>query len=79
MEAALIIAGIDAAVKLITLYANSTGAATAVSGIIAARIADGGRDWTEAEKKQIEDEVAKQKQYAKDELAKPDLTPGAKP
>ena len=34
MNEVLLAEGIDAAVKLITLYANSTGAQTAVSSII---------------------------------------------
>jgi hypothetical protein len=72
MDPTLVIAGIDAAVKLITLFANGSGAAAKVSEITAARIADGGRDWTDAERQAITDEVAKQKQYAIDQLAKPD-------
>lgn len=72
METELIIEGIDAAVKLITLYANSTGAQAAVSKIISDRIADGGRDWTDAERKSITDAVAAAKAYAIEQSNLPD-------
>ena len=64
MNEVILAEGIDAAVKLITLYANSTGAQSTVSSIIAARIKDGGRGWTDAEWKAITDAVAKAKAYA---------------
>lgn len=69
---ALLSEGIDAAVKLITLYANSTGAQSTVSSIIAARIADGGRDWTDAERQAITDAIDKAHAYAKQQAAIPD-------
>lgn len=72
MDEILIAQGIDAAVKLITLWVNSTGAQTAVSAIIAARVADGGRDWTDAERQSVKDAVAAAKAYAVAQAAIPD-------
>ena len=75
MNEVLLAEGIDAAVKLITLYAASTGAQSAVSSIIAARIKDGGRDWTDAERKAITDAVAQAKAYAIAQSNLPDAAP----
>ena len=75
MNEILLAEGIDAAVKLITLYANSTGAQTAVSSIIAARVKDGGRDWTGAERQAIKDAVAQAKAYAIAQSNLPDAAP----
>lgn len=75
MNEVLLAEGIDAAVKLITLYAASTGAQTAVSSIIAARVKDGGRGWTDVERKEITDAVAKAKAYAIAQSNLPDDAP----
>lgn len=72
MDEVLIAKGIDAAVQLVTLWINSTGAQSAVSAIIAARVADGGRDWTDAERQSIKDAVAQSKAYAIAQAAIPD-------
>lgn len=71
MGAAEILSLIDAAVKLGTVINNSIGANDRVQQIIAARIADGGRDWTDAEKQEITDAVQASKAYAAEQLAKP--------
>ena len=76
MNEILIAEGIDAAVKLITLWSNSTGAQTRVSAIIAARVADGGRDWTDAERAEIAQHVASAKAYAIAQAAIPDTDQG---
>lgn len=67
-----VIALIDAAVKIGTVINNAAGANTRVQEIIAARIADGGRDWTDAERQEITDAVQAAKVYALDQLGKPD-------
>ena len=67
-----IVEGIDAAVKLITLLVNSTGAQDKVGAVIAARIADGGRGWTDAERQEVIDTVQLAKAYAIAEANKPD-------
>jgi hypothetical protein len=72
MNELLITEGIDAAVKLITVLVNATDAQAAVSAIIAARVADGGRDWTDAERAQITEAVASSKAYAEKQAALPD-------
>lgn len=71
MELAQLLTLIDAAVKLGTVINNGIGANTRVQEIIAARIADGGRDWTDAEKAEITDAVQAAKAYALEQLAKP--------
>lgn len=72
MDALATYAALDQAVKLITLLVNSTGAQEPVSKIIAARIAEGGRDWTDAERQSIQNAVLLSKAYAVAQAAKPD-------
>lgn len=72
MDEVLIAEGIDAAVKLITLAVNSGGAQALSGKIIAARVADGGRDWTDAERQEVADFVAKAKAYAIEQAGIPD-------
>lgn len=67
-----IIEGIDAGVKLVTLLINSAGAQDEVSAIVAKRVAEGGRAWTDAERKQLLDAVTLKKAYAVAEANKPD-------
>lgn len=72
MEPTEIIAGIDYGVKLLTLLINSSGAQDEVGAIVAKRVAEGGRDWTEAERRQVLDSVQMKKAYAVAEANKPD-------
>jgi len=63
---------IDRAVALITGLLNMLGAGQVVSDIIAKRIAEGGRDWTDEERKAVGDDLAANKAYAAKQLG---LTP----
>lgn len=76
MDAIAIIALIDKAVALITGALNLFGAGQIVSDIIAKRIADGGRDWTDAERQQVLDDLAANKAYAAQQLGLPGTTTG---
>ena len=66
-----------AAIKAIDLLAtgmmaalNAMNASRAVSDTIAARIADGGREWTAAERELVLAEMESAKAYAAGEIAK---------
>lgn len=65
METLLII---DKLVGLLTGFLNFIGAGKIVSDIIAKRIADGGRDWTDAERDAVKADLAANKKFAADQL-----------
>lgn len=65
MNALLII---DKLVGLLTGVLNFIGAGQIVSDIVAKRIAEGGRDWTDDERKAVADDLAANKKYAADQL-----------
>jgi hypothetical protein len=60
---------IDRAVSLLSAALNFVGASQTVSAIIAARIADGGRDWTDDERAAVQAELDASKAYAADQIA----------
>lgn len=69
---------IDRAIALITGLLNMFGAGQVVSDIIAKRISEGGRDWTDAERQAVRDDLAKNKAYAQAQLGLP-IDPAAPP
>lgn len=68
MDALLII---DKAVMLLTTLLNAFGVSQKVSDTIAARVAEGGREWTDAERQAVKDDLAANKKYAADQLGLP--------
>lgn len=65
MDALLLI---DRAVALLTGLLNAFGAGQVVSDTIAKRVADGGREWTDDERKAVADDLAANKAYAAKQL-----------
>lgn len=65
MNALLII---DRLVAVLTGVLNFIGAGQIVSDIVAKRIAEGGRDWTDDERKAVADDLAANKAYAAKQL-----------
>jgi hypothetical protein len=68
MDAVATIALIDKLVGALTGMLNLFGTTKVVSDIIAKRIAEGGRDWTDAERQAVLDDLAANKKYAADQL-----------
>lgn len=62
------IKAIDASVAALSAVMNLTMATRTVSDIIAARLADGGRPWSEAELQLVESELLKSRQYALEQI-----------
>lgn len=60
---------IDLAVKALVALINATGAAEKIGAVIAARISEG-REWTDAERAEVERELQAQKAYARAEIDK---------
>jgi len=63
---------LDKLVETATLFMNIIGASEKVSAIVAKRIAEGGRSWTDEERQEVLGELQSAKAYARAELAKPD-------
>lgn len=63
------LATLDAAINTLSGVLNLLGASQAVSNVIAARIAEGGRPWTDAERAQVENDLQASKAYAAQQIA----------
>jgi hypothetical protein len=63
------LATLDAAIGTLSGVLNLLGASQTVSQIIASRIAEGGRPWTDAERALVENELAANKAYAAQQIA----------
>lgn len=72
MDLAAAIAAIDALVKVVTVASNAIGAEQEISSIIAARIAAGNADWTDDQKKQVQDALDAARAYAVQQSLLPD-------
>src|ERR1041384_6471130 len=68
MDAAATLRVVDAALGALATIMNAVGASQQVSDIIAKRVAEGGRDWTDDERQAILDALDANKKYAADQL-----------
>ena len=62
---------LDRMISVLLGFMNLIGSSKLVSDIIAKRIAEN-REWTDAERKAVDDDLKANKAYAAAELAKPD-------
>lgn len=60
---------IDTLVSGLSLALNVAGASQTVSAIVATRVAEGGRGWTDAERAQVQAELDDAKAYAAQQIA----------
>jgi hypothetical protein len=60
---------IDTTVAALSAALNFVGASQTVSATIAARIAEGGREWTDAERAAVQAELDAAKAYAAQQIA----------
>jgi hypothetical protein len=69
MNEAIALKLIDTTFAALSAALNFVGASQTVSAIIAARIADGGREWTDDERAAVQAELVASKAYAATQIA----------